>query len=95
MLVTTWNTTKAARLTIFAGASMLFLVNCTSPQTASPPPAEASALARELCIAWAKSQPTWADGDSENTINSVDYAYRVQEAACSPITGPQINATER
>ena len=83
------NATKTARRMLLGCALMACLSSCTAPPTASPAPAEASALARELCRIWAKTLPTWADGDAPGTIDSVDYAYRVNEATCAPITGQQ------
>jgi len=82
-----WSATTGARRGMLACGLILFLQNCSPVQTDNPLRAEASELVREVCLTWGKTMPTWTDGDAENTINSIDYAYRVQEATCLPITG--------
>lgn len=82
--------TYKLRLTLATGLT-LFLANCNPVATVSPRPAAegVSELARTVCGIWLKSQPTWVDADTPETIDAIDYSYRVQEATCAPIQGAQ------
>lgn len=74
-----------------ASGLMLFLASCGPIPTESPRPVVVgeNRLAQTVCDIWAKSQPTWTDEDTPRTIDEIDYSYRVQEATCLPIQGPQ------
>lgn len=52
----------------------------------APPPPQANEVARTLCLIWARTSPTWADEDTEETKNQIDYAIRSREAACRDYT---------
>lgn len=76
---------------LLASGLMLFLANCSPMPTESPRPAAVgeNRLAQTVCSIWAKSQPTWVDADTPQTIDAIDYSYRVQEATCVPIQGAE------
>jgi hypothetical protein len=40
-------------------------------------------LARVICETWARSSPTWAGEDTEETKDQIDYAIRSRKAVCS------------
>ena len=82
--------TSRPRLMLASGLT-LFLANCglTPPENPRPVADGVSELAKTVCDIWGKSQPTWVDEDTPGTIDAIDYSYRVQEATCVPIQGPQ------
>lgn len=82
--------TSRPRLMLASGLT-LFLANCGPTPMESPRPVAdgVSELAKTVCDIWGKSQPTWVDEDTPGTIDAIDYSYRVQEATCVPIQGPQ------
>lgn len=41
---------------------------------------------KALCDAWLGSLASWADEDTEQTKDEVDYSIRVQEKVCAPFT---------
>ena len=80
--------TRASLTKLLPFVSCVTLTAClgNSPQTqpAPSPPAVAaeSELAAALCTVWARTAPTWADADTEETKDQIDYAIRSQETAC-------------
>ena len=72
------------RLLPFVLCGMLPACQSFVPQK---PPVEVAghqATARALCETWLGSLATWADEDTEQTKDAVDYSIRVQKKVCAP-----------
>lgn len=48
----------------------------------APPAPQTNEVARTLCLIWQRTSPTWADEDTGETKDQIDYAIRSREAAC-------------
>jgi hypothetical protein len=73
------------RLWTLCAALMTCLPACqpTSEKVVAPPPPQTNELARVICETWARSSPTWAGEDTEETKDQIDYAIRSRKAVCS------------
>lgn len=75
--------THGSRTKLLPFAFFVTLTACQpSPRPTPPAVAAESELAAALCTVWARTQPTWADADTEETKDQIDYAIRSQETVC-------------
>lgn len=74
---------RASLIRLLPFAFFATLTACQPSSRPTPPAVAAeSELAAALCAVWARTQPTWADADTEETKDQIDYAIRSQETVC-------------
>lgn len=69
------------KLPLFACCAMLTACQSSVPLN-NPVAAAALETAEALCEVWQKAEPSWADEDTEQTKDEIDYSIRVRENVC-------------
>jgi hypothetical protein len=72
------------RLWTLCAVLMTFLPACQPipAKVVAPPPPQKNELAKVICNRWLATEPSWADEDTEETKNQIDYSIRSREAVC-------------